>query len=222
MVWCAGISAAGSNHPRSLGCLWALAERGIVLAEALCRRRTFTLVVSSEFYALRLMGIPFGPTAILLVAINLPTIYLIWKRRTEIGVLHRADWLVGAAALVIPLACVSSLLTNIDARIYSGHSWVHADAIYMFARGYLVPEDPNLAGFRLSYPVWAGLVLQGVHSYLANSPPVCSYIWTNLVSLIAVYGFAIGITKEMGGGRLAQASCGVMTSSWARILWDTC
>lgn len=168
------------------------------------------LVVTAQFYLVRWLGMPFGAAAVFLTLLNLPAIWLVWKRRGEIPQCSVLEWLVGASAIVIPLLCVSSLLGNTDARIYSGHSWLHADAIYMFARGYLFPEDPNLAGLRLSYPVWPALVLQGLQSYLANCPPVCNYIWSNLLWLIATYGFAIAVTKEMGGGKLAQVACGVM------------
>src|SRR5271166_4352287 len=168
------------------------------------------LVVTAEFYVVRPLGMSFGSAAVCLTLINLPAIFLIWKKRVEAPKWSAHDWLAGSAVLIIPVLCVSPLLVNVDARIYSGHSWLHADAIYMFARGYLVAEDPNLAGLRLSYPVWPALVLQGLQSYLANCPPVCNYIWSNLLWLIATYGFAIAIAKEMGGGGLAQLSCGVM------------
>jgi transposase len=42
-----------------------------------------------------------------------------------------------------------SLLTHMDARIYSAHGWIHADAVYMLARGYLVREWLALAGVLL-------------------------------------------------------------------------
>jgi hypothetical protein len=167
------------------------------------------LVVCAEFYLIRLMGIPFGTTAVILVLVNLPAIYLVWKRRGKFASVKRGDWLIGAAAVVIPVACMMSLLLTTDARIYSAHAWLHADPVYMFARGELILEDPTLAGVKLVYPVWGALVFQAVHSFLVNSPPVASYVWGNLLSLICIYGFAVGITSEMGGGKLAQFSSGI-------------
>jgi len=180
---------------------WARLSLAVVLSP---------LIVCIQFYALRLLGIPFGSTAVLLIVLNMPAIYLVWKRRGRIATLHRSDWLVGAAVVMVPIACTFPLLTNTDARIYSGASWLHADAVYMLARGDLILEDPTLAGIRLSYPPWGALVLEGVHGFLVKSPPVSSYIWSNLFYLIAVYGFALGLAKEMGGGKLAQVSCGTM------------
>ncbi|HXM20926.1 MAG TPA: hypothetical protein VN948_06650 [Terriglobales bacterium] len=167
------------------------------------------LVVCAEFYLLRLMGAPFGATAVILVLVNLPAIYLVWKRRGKLASVKRSDWLIGAAAIVIPVACIMSLLLTTDARIYSAHAWLHADPVYMFARGQLILEDPTLAGVKLVYPVWSALVFQAVCSFLVNSPPVASYVWGNLLCLICIYGFAAGITSEMGGGKLAQLSSGI-------------
>jgi hypothetical protein len=167
------------------------------------------LIVCAEFYTLRLIGIPFGPVAIILVFLNLPALYLIWRRRANIGALNRSGWLIGALAVVISIICMIPVLVHMDARIHSPHGWLHADAVYMFARGALVLEDPTLAGVRLSFPVWTALVFQAVHSFLVNSPPVSCYVWNNLLALIAVFGFAVGITREMGGGSLAQVSSGI-------------
>jgi hypothetical protein len=167
------------------------------------------LIVSAEFYAIRLMGVPFGPTAVILVILNLPPLYLIWKRRGKVAALQPGDWLVAGAALAIPLVCMSWLLMNVDARIFAPHGWPHADAVYMFARGALVPEDPTLAGMGMAYPVWSPLAFQAVESFLLNTPPVASFAWSNLLWLVVVCGFAAGIAKEMGGGRLAQGTAGI-------------
>jgi hypothetical protein len=167
------------------------------------------LVVCPEFYLIRLIGAPFGATVVILVLVNLPAIYLVWRRRGKLSSMKRSDWLIGAAATVIPVICVLSLLLTTDARIYSAHAWLHADPVYMFARGQLILEDPTLAGVKLVYPVWSALVFQAVLSFLVDSPPVASYVWGNLLCLICIYGFAAGITSKMGGGKLAQFSSGI-------------
>lgn len=189
---------------------------GFALDEVPFWARLFTgaalspLVVFIEFYTLRLIAIPFGPTAYLLIVVNLPAIYLIWKRRGNIKALSRSDWLIGAAAVVIAVVCMLSVLLRMDGRIYSAHAWIYSDPVYMFARGLLIPEDPTLAGIKLTYPLWSGLVFQAVHSYLMNSPPMSCYVWNNLLWLIFNYGFAAGITEAMGGGKLAQFSSGIL------------
>jgi hypothetical protein len=167
------------------------------------------LVLCAEFYAVRLMGFAFGPTAVILVFLNLPVLYFVWKRRGDLASLTTSGWLAGVAAVAIPAACLTSILIHMDTRIFAPHSWLHADPMYMFARGDLVPEAPTLAGIRLSYPVWTALVGPVVQSFLLNSPPVSTYVWGNLVALIAVYAFAAAIAKELGGGKLAQFTCGI-------------
>src|SRR5271166_6050655 len=92
---------------------WARLSLAVVLSP---------LIVCVEYYALRLLGIPFGSTAILLIVLNMPATYLVWKRRAPVATLHRSDWLVGAAAVVIPIICLYPVLANMDARVYSGHS----------------------------------------------------------------------------------------------------
>ena len=166
-------------------------------------------IVCGEFYALRLCGVSFPVTAVLLVLLNLPAAWLVWRRREGLRPAGKGDWLIGGLCVLVPLLCTGSVLTHLDARIYSGHSWLHADPIYMMARGDLVPEAPTLAGVRMSYPVWSGLAFEAVHCYLTQSPPEIIYAWSNLFLLIAVFGLAAGVAKELGGGRLAQASAGV-------------
>ena len=166
-------------------------------------------IVCAEFYALRLIGVPFPITAVLLVVLNLPAAYLIWRRRGTLREVGRGDWLIVAITVLVPLGCMASVLSNIEARIYSGASWLHADAVYMLVRGDLVPEASTLAGVRMSYPVWSGLVFEAIHSYLTQSPAQVTYVWSNLFLLIAVCGFAAGIARELGGGRLAQASSAI-------------
>jgi hypothetical protein len=163
-------------------------------------------IVCAEFYALRLFGVPFSTTAVALVFLNLPATYLIWKARKTIQNSGRAVWLTAAVCIVVPIACLYSVITNIDARIYSGAAWLHADATYMFVRGDLVPESPTLAGLRMAYPVWSGLVFEAIHSYLTQAPPQSTYVWSNLFILIAACGLAAGIAKELGGKTAAQAS----------------
>jgi hypothetical protein len=163
-------------------------------------------IVCVEFYAIRLLGVSFESTALLLVLLNLPAIYLLWKGRGSLREVQRGDWLVGAIGIALSLATIGSALSNIDVRIYSGASWLHADAVYMLVRGDLVPEASTLAGLRMSYPVWSGLPFEAIHSYLVQAPPQSTYIWSDLFLLIAVCGLASGIAKELGGGLMARAT----------------
>jgi hypothetical protein len=167
------------------------------------------LVACIEFYAIRLMGVPFATTALLLVILNLPALYLVWKRRRKPASLDRGELFMAAAVLAIPVICLFGQLAYPAARLFAPHGWIHTDPAYMLARGGLLLEDPTLAGIRLSYPPWGPLVLPAVQSYLVQSPPESAYIWSDLAWMIVFFGFAGGIAKEMGGGKLAQVSAGV-------------
>ena len=173
------------------------------------------LVVCIEFYAIRLGGAPFSTTAVLLVVLNLPALYLIWRRRRTPASLTRGEWLMGAAAIAIPAVFMSGMLLYPGARLFAPHGWYHADTSYMLARGQLVLESPTLAGIRLSYPPWGPLVLPAVQSYLVQSPPVSSYIWGDLLWFILFFAFGAGIAAEMGGRKLAQVSTGL----WLIVGW---
>ncbi len=174
--------------------LWARFMTGAMLSP---------LVASAEFFAFRLAGIPFEITVWLVFAVNLPALYLIRKR----WILSRIDWSgwpVALAVVGLSVAFVLPLFVDTDHRVWAPHGWLHADAAYMFARGQLRPEDPELAGMILSYPVWTPLAFQAILSWLIDMPPLTSYVFPDLMCLMAVFGFAAAITKRIGGGRIAQ------------------
>lgn len=161
------------------------------------------IIVSLQFYALRLSGFSFDLTVILLIFINLPAFYLIWKRREEFSLPDRNTILGIAAVLLVAIICLVPQLLDSQSRMFTGHAWMHADLSYMLANGELWLEDPELAGVRLAYP-WAGHVYQAVLSYLIDSAPVSSYIWTNLVWLLCFVGFSYYIVAELGGNRFTR------------------
>ena len=68
---------------------------------------------------------------------------------------------------------------------------------YMPANGGLLLEEPALAGVRLAYP-WGGHVFQSLLSHVLNSPPVYSYIWTNLLWSLLLYGLFVVLARELG------------------------
>jgi hypothetical protein len=159
-----------------------------------------------EFYVLRLLGVPFEVTPHLLVLLNLPALVLVARRIGRLRML--TDWRMIAAwgvVLGVPLACLAPTVLDPQTRIYTGHAWMYSDPIYGLARGDLVPEDPEVAGLRLAYP-WGGLLYQGLLSFVLNSPPAASYIWTNVVALALTAGLCAALVGELGGGRLTRIS----------------
>jgi hypothetical protein len=164
------------------------------------------LVLIVQFYVARLLGVPFELTPPLLALVNLPALLLIVRR---LGL--RPGWpnwrvaLGWSLILLVPLACLAPTLLNPETRIYTGHAWMYSDPIYLYARGDLVLEDPELAGLRLAYP-WFGLLYQGLLSYVLQSPPAASYIWTNIVGLVFIAGLCAALVSELGGSRFAQVA----------------
>jgi len=167
------------------------------------------LVVGLEFYAVRLLGASFEQTSIVLVFLNLPALYLIWRHGKRITVPERRTWLAWSLVILISAICLLPVFLQPGTRMYVGHNWVYSEPVYAFAKGELLPEDPDLAGTKMMYPIWGGLIHQAILSYLLDSPPMFNYIWTNLVYLVVVFGFSIGLIEEFGGGWLAKLSSGV-------------
>jgi hypothetical protein len=161
------------------------------------------LLLCVEFYALRLIGLSFETTAVVLAVANLPALVPFVKqlRTCRIPTLRLA--LGAAAMLIVPLACLVPQALDTQARAYSGHAWMHADVVYMIANGDLLLDDPELVGVRLAY-YWGGHVYHAVLSYLLGSPPVSNYLSINVVFLLVTFAFMAGIVAELGGGLRAR------------------
>ena len=162
------------------------------------------IVVPIQLYVLRLVGVSFERAVVLLVLLNLPALLLVVRR----GRWQWPDRHTVGALLALALLCAASLspqLADVQARAYTGHAWMYADAAYLVANGDLDLEEAELAGVRLAYP-WAGAVFQGILSDLVGSPPVVAYIWVNLAWLFCIGCFAAAIVSQLGGGRLSRAA----------------
>jgi len=166
------------------------------------------VVVCVQFYLVRLAGVSFERTAILLVVLNLPVVFLICKRPFHFSSPDRKTCVLILTILLVSVACLTQQLLDGERRMYYGHPWMHASIAYRVAAGELVLQDPELAGVRLFYP-WGGHVYQAVLSYLLGSPPLYDYIWTNLVLLICVYVLAAAMVVELGGNYLARITSGL-------------
>jgi hypothetical protein len=175
---------------------WVRLVTGAVLAP---------FVVFLEFYAVRFAGVPFESTAILLIFINLPALYLIYRGRPGISFPNPSLLLGWALALAVAFAFLAPQIVNPQMRSYTGHAWMHTDVAYMLANGELRLQDPELAGISLAYP-WAGHAYQGILSYLVKSPPPVSFIWTNLFWLLFIYALCAGIVGELGGNSFARVT----------------
>jgi NO-binding membrane sensor protein with MHYT domain len=166
------------------------------------------LVVCAQFYVLRLLGASFERTVPLLVLINVPALFLIRKRMGKLALPDLRTAALLAMILALPVVCLSPQLLHSPTRMLYGHPWMHTEIAYRLAAGDLIPDDPDLAGIRLFYP-WEGDLYQAILSYTLGSPPLYSYIWTNLLFLICICALAAGVVAEMGGGQRARLTSGV-------------
>jgi hypothetical protein len=162
-----------------------------------------------EFYIVRAVGIPFAGAAILLALINAPAIWLVFGKCPKFSPAGRGAAAAALTVVGLSVALMANPLRSQEIRMYSPHAWVYSDPVYLYARGDLDLEDPSLAGVPLSYPIWTGLVFQALASFYLDSAPVSNWVWTNLALLLLVCALAAAITKELGGGRLAQAAAAV-------------
>ncbi len=166
------------------------------------------VVVAIEFYALRLAGISFETTCVLLVLINLPVLLLIAHRREGWPRVDRRTLMAIVLIGFIMLAFTAPFLLDPQKRLYTWEAWSQADVVYALANGGLDLQDADLVGFRLSYP-WAGHVFQAVQSYVLGTPPVDNYIWANLVWVPMIFAFAGAMVAEFGGSRLSRVTVAV-------------
>lgn len=168
------------------------------------------VVVCLEFYVLRLAGATFEQTAILLILVNLPALYLIWRRRAEFPRISRSRWVALAGATVFCAASLFTIIAHPERRSFGGHAWTYADSSYAIARGDLIPDDSELAGFRMGYPVWGESIYVAILCWLGDTPPMYGYALAHLTWLMIVFALVAGVVAELGGGNLAQ---------WVSGLW---
>jgi hypothetical protein len=161
------------------------------------------LLVAVEFYALRLLQIPFEYLSTVIAVINLPAIALLYSKRNEFSKPSRRVLVLGAVTFLVSVAPLIPQMWDRDVRIFTGHSWMQSDIVYMLADGDLVFEEPELAGIRLCYPP-AAHPYQALLSYSINTPPAASYLWTNLPWLFLMMVVMALIVGELGGGLYSQ------------------
>ena len=162
------------------------------------------LVLVLEFFLLRTAGLRFETATYGAVVMNLPI--FLWLMRhlfrwgqneTTIALKHRALLM---AMAIVPLAALFLMhLFDLPWRYFSAHPWMHADFVYAIANGALVPEEPGLAGIQIGYPYLAH-VCQAMLSFLLDSPPQSSYVWSNLTWAICIIFLGDAAAKKIGGG----------------------
>lgn len=180
---------------RGLG-FWTRVACGVVLSPA---------AVFAQFHLLQLAGLSFGQIAWTLPVLNLPALWILFRRYTISTVSSRISFVAWPIVVAVPAAYLWMWMHELSTRASWGHHWLHADFVYMIANSYWRPEDPQLAGFRLGYP-WLTDLFQGLIGYLLNSSPNSSYIWVDAAWLVSTIGLMATLVKFLGGGLWARAS----------------
>jgi hypothetical protein len=162
-------------------------------------------VLAAQFYLLRALGASFERTAWLLALLNLPALWLVVRRARGARRPDARAMLLWGAMLLLPALYLGTWMHDPQFRGNYGHAWLHSDIIYVMANGELRPEEPQLAGVRLSYP-WLGHVQQGVVSVLLDAPPNSTYLLANVACLLAVIVLVAELVARLGGGRVAQVA----------------
>lgn len=169
-------------------------------------------VAALELLALRAAGVGFAAAVPMLTVANLPALALLaWRTRAD-----GAGWLApGAAAGALLFAAVAACVAipwwwDPVFRHWSWHALLHTDVVYAFARGELVPEDPELAGVTLAYP-WLAHAHWALLAWSADVSPTLLYPFVNLLLLGAAGVLCHALARALGASVPgALATCGVL------------
>ena len=80
------------------------------------------LVVYFQFYIIRLLGVSFEVSAILLFILNLPVIYLISAGLAKFSIPDRRVTVLSMLVLIVVIASLVPQFSNTQMRAYSGHA----------------------------------------------------------------------------------------------------
>lgn len=157
------------------------------------------LVVIVPFYLLIGIGVPFRWTTMAIVVLSLSGLVPMVRRRMPIPLPSRRDVIV-IGLVTLPVAILLAVnYFPLQFAAFTGHAWLHTDVVYQLANGNLRPEEPDLAGIRLSYP-WLAYVHHAMQSWVLGSAPTANYGWINAGRLLVTVGIVWMIAARLGGG----------------------
>ncbi len=157
-------------------------------------------MLALQVLLLKALQIPFATIPTLLLIVNAPALILLVRGwRSESKSLERptlAAWLGGGALLALLgtyLALPWQLVPSL--RTFAWHALWHTDIAYALTRNGLLPEEPELAGMRLSY-TWTGHFFWSVTGWLTNLPPTVLYAVTNVIWLVVALILAYALCRD--------------------------
>ena len=168
-------------------------------------------VAAVQFFVLRLAGLTFQQVVPVLQFVNLGSLFLIVRAFSSRY--PRISWrqgLLGGTVYASVAACVAiPWLWQPDFRQYSWHGLLHTDIVYTFARGALLPEEPELAGIALGYP-WVGHVFWALLAWSADLSPTIIYVVTNLALLGATGMLYYTLARDLGASEVTSLATPVI------------
>jgi hypothetical protein len=182
-------------------------------------------VTAIQFYALRLAGLTFQQVVPTLQFFNLGSILLI--ARAFGSRWPQISWrqgIRGVSVYASVAACVAiPWLWEPNFRRYSWHGLLHTDIVYTFARGALLPEEPELAGVSLGYP-WIGHIYWSVLAWSADLSPTVIYLVSNLALLAAIGMLYYSLARDLGASEITSLTASVVlalgTNLFGLIGWS--
>jgi len=163
-------------------------------------------VLALQVLLLNAVEIPFATIPTVLLVVNAPALLLImrgWWRSEQRERPAVASWLGGGALLGLLGGYVALPWRLVpDLRTFAWHALWHTDITYALTRNTLLPEEPELAGVRLSYS-WVGHLFWSVTGWLTNLPPTVLYAVTNCIWLAVAALLAYALCRD--GLQLSRA-----------------
>jgi hypothetical protein len=177
------------------------------------------IVLAIEFYILRLLGLSFRHVVPVLVILNLGSVLLIIRNFRLFP--SKINWKLvsfGSIIYAILAGCVAIPWIYVpNFRRFSWHGLLHTDICYLFARGALIPEDPELAGVSLAYP-WFGHIYWAILAFAADLSPTQIYLITNLVILGATGVLYYALARELGASEPVALAAPVIIALGTNVL----
>ena len=164
------------------------------------------VVLGLQLYSLRRVSLDFPTAVIVIVFLNLPSLFLILRSLPEVN-LRRLFSLTTCVALIICSSLVGLMVTLWLAipnfRTVSWHALLHTDIVYLVTRTPFLVEEPDLANIALAAP-WMDHVYWSITGWLTDFPPTVLYPISNVIWLVVA--FLLGYELAVQGLGLQSAT----------------
>jgi len=154
-------------------------------------------VVGLQLVLLEGFGIPFATSANLLALLNLPCIFLLWRRFRAERIGQRIEsWLLFVPPLLMIIAIpvlIWSLIPGL--RTYEWETMLQTDVVYAIVRNGVFVEETNLAGLSLAYG-WISHSYWSLIGWIGDWAPTTIYPFTNVVWIIVTFVLSYELGKS--------------------------